>query len=46
MEDDFGMGEEGCQWISMQTVAPLYPWAQFSGGHGGRVPPLSQTRGT
>jgi len=25
MGDDFPMGVESCQWISMQTVAPLYP---------------------
>jgi len=24
-EIDFRMGAESCQWISMQTVAPLYP---------------------
>jgi len=25
MGDDFRMGAESYQWISMQTVAPLYP---------------------
>jgi len=25
MEDDFRLGADGCRWISVQTVAPLYP---------------------
>jgi len=28
------------------TETIIQPWAQFGGGHGGRVPPLFQTGGT
>jgi len=30
MGDDFRMGAERCQWISMQTMAPLYPKCAIS----------------
>jgi len=30
MGDDFRVGAESCQWISMQTVAPLYPKSAIS----------------
>ena len=30
MGDDFSMGAESCHWISMQTVAPLYPKCAIS----------------
>jgi len=30
MEDDFRMGAENCRWISVQTVAPLYPKCAIS----------------
>jgi len=30
MGDIFRMGAESCQWISMQTVAPLYPKCAIS----------------
>jgi len=30
MRDDFRMGVESCRWISMQTVAPLYPKCAIS----------------
>jgi len=30
MGDDFRMGAGRCQWISMQTVTPLYPKCAIS----------------
>jgi len=30
MGDDISMGAESCQWINMQTVAPLYPKCAIS----------------
>jgi len=30
MGDDFRMGAESCQWISMQIVTPLYPKCAIS----------------